>query len=298
MKECRFAVIPAKAVLHTTPADRPTAVWRAGIQSRQHLWTPAFAGVTSWGLILTLMVPFASVYADYHPIEVTHGGTIRGLVKFPSETPPRAMFANQGDARCPRGIPQDHLIVKQETRGIQNALVILDIERGKPLPLVKVQLDNKGCRFVPRIQWAPRHGSLQLVNSDPAPHNVHAYREDTTVFSVDLPVGGSPVRRPLVASGLHKINCDYHLWTRAWVYVSEHPYVAVTDAEGRFELTDIPPGTYTLRAWHEGWIEKGTEKTGQPYLAPMTDVRRVAVRRDRVTDVLLDTLEPAFLYSR
>jgi hypothetical protein len=235
-----------------------------------------------------------SSFADYHPIEVQHGGSIRGLVKFATESPPRAMFANHDEPNCPGGIPQEHLFVNQENRGIKNVLIVLEIHQGKPLKLTKTQLDNKGCRFVPRIQWAPKDTSLILINSDPALHNVHALRQDDTAFSVDLPPQGPPIRRPLVDTGLYKIDCDHHLWMRAWIYVSEHPYVTLTNAEGRFELTDVPPGTYYLRAWHEGWIEKGTEHTGQLFFQPMQQVVRVAVDHDRTTEVLLDDLQPTF----
>ena len=82
-------------------------------------------------------------------MEVKKGGVIRGLVKFPEESPPRAMFANQGDPKCPRGIPQDHLIVKQENRGIQNAVVVLVIQRGKPLPVINTTEGHVSACWLP-----------------------------------------------------------------------------------------------------------------------------------------------------
>ncbi len=234
---------------------------------------------------------FALAWAGYHPIEVKRGGTIRGLVKYPTESPPRAMFATRGDPQCPAGVPQDQLIVKQENRGIKNVLIILQISEGKPLPATGSHLTIQGCRFVPRIQWAPKGASVALTNSDPTLHNVHALRDDNTAFSINMPPGQT-VRRALLEQGLYKINDDRHLWMRTWIFAAEHPYVTVSDGQGRFELTDVPPGTYELRAWHEGWAEKGTEKTGQPLFQPMEEVLRVAVRREKVTDVLLDALEP------
>src|SRR5262249_51841721 len=159
----------------------------------------------------------------YQAIEVKHGGTIHGLVKFPAESPPRSMFGTRGDANCPAGIPQEHLIVKQENRGIKNALVVLDIHEGKPLLPANAQLDNKGCRFVPRMQWIPRGTSLKVINSDPAVHNVTALRNNVAQFSVTLQPKEPPARRPLFEPGLYKINCDRHLWMRAWIYVSDQP---------------------------------------------------------------------------
>jgi plastocyanin len=249
-------------------------------------------------LLFAFCILKSDLGAEYHPVPVERGGTLRGVVKFASETPPRGMFATRGDPGCPAGIPQEHLIVKQETRGIKNALVVLDVARGKPMQLTPGKLDNKGCRFEPRVQWVPRTAGVLLINSDATAHNVHAYRDDVTAFSVDLPAGGPPVRRPLVTAGLYKINCDRHLWMRAWIYVSDHPYVAVTDAQGRFELADVPAGVYTLRVWHEGWEEKGTDPSGQLRFQPVEQTMRVQIRREEVTDVLLDALQPAFLYPK
>jgi hypothetical protein len=248
---------------------------------------------------LPLLLALTSiVHGDYHPIEVLHGGTIRGLVKYPTETRPRAMFGTRGDANCPAGIPQEQLIVKQESRGIKNVLIVLDIKEGKPLKPMSAHLDNKNCRFIPRIQWAPKDTSLVVTNSDPTVHNVRALRHDVATFSVTIDPKGPPAQRPLVETGLYKINCDRHLWMRAWIYVTEQPYVAITDGEGRFELKDVPAGSYDLMAWHEGWTESGTEHTGQPRFIPMQEILKVTARKDEVTDVLLDDLQPTFIHGK
>lgn len=241
----------------------------------------------------------AAVAFAYEVVEVKQGGTLRGLVKFPGETAPRAMFGTRGDPLCPAGVAQEHLLVKQENRGIKNALVVLEIQKGKAFTPFQATLDNKGCRFAPRMQWMRKSANLQLTNSDPTVHNVHALRNNVTTFSVDVaPKGGPSARRPLVDVGLYKMNCDRHLWMRAWVYVSDHPYVAITDAEGRFEMKDIPAGTYTAQVWHEGWEEKGTEATGQLLYHPVEQVLKVKIIRDDVTEVLFDTLKPTFLYAK
>lgn len=234
------------------------------------------------------------VVADYEPVDVTDGGTITGLVKFPGETAPAAMYTNRDEPNCPHGIAQDHLLVKQENRGIQNVLIILEIHRGKPAPRSPAQLVNENCVFRPRVQWVSKNVNLVLKNNDPALHNVHALSQELTIFNVDLPSGGSPVRRPLIIPGLYQVNCDRHLWMRAWIYVSEHPYVAVTDATGRFTLADVPPGRYTLRAWHEGWIPRGKSSEGRMEFQPMQQIIDVDVHSGRTTDLLLEDLQATF----
>ena len=233
--------------------------------------------------------------ADYRVVPVKDGGTIRGMVKFATETPPRFMYSNQNDDHCPRGIPQQNLIVNQESRGIENALIVLEIHAGKAAPRMNPQLDNKDCAFSPHIQWVSKDSSLLITNSDITEHNVHAYLQDVTAFNATLPRGTAPIHRPLVVNGMYKINCDRHLWMRAWIYVSDHPYVAITDVDGRFTLTDVPAGDYYLRAWHEGWVEKGTERTGQIRFQRMEQVVRIAVHANQATEVLFDDMTPTFL---
>jgi hypothetical protein len=244
-------------------------------------------------LLIFLLGLTLPAFADYHPIPVQKGGTIRGVVQFSGETPAKGMFGTQGDPQCPAGIPQEHLLVRQENRGLKNALVVLDIKEGKPLVLANVPLRLKGCRFSPRLIWVPKSAGVLLTNADPTGHAVRALRNGVTAFAIRLDRGTKPLRRPLVDKGLYKLNCDRHLWERGWVYVSEHPYVAITDDHGRFELNEVPPGKYTLRVWHEGWVEKGTESSGQLLFEPESEEIRVTVRRNAVTEAVFDALSPS-----
>jgi hypothetical protein len=68
------------------------------------------------------------------------------------------------------------------------------------------------------------------------------------------------VARPMNNAGVVTLKCNGgHVWMNAEVFVIDHPYYAVTDASGRFELTDVPPGIYVIEAWHEGWGVTGRQ---------------------------------------
>ena len=220
-------------------------------------------------------------------------GTVSGVVKFPGESPPRNMFANASDHNCPHGIAQTHLLVKQDSRGLRNAVVILEREDRRVMPTrLQAQLATEGCQLIPRIQWVPLGSSLALLNKDGARHHLHAYQGSATAFEVDLPARHPSRRRPLVVPGLYKINCDQHLWERAWIYVSPHDSVVVTDAQGEFTMKNVPTGRYRIRAWHEGWVQQAKDRDGRLEFRPMQDVRDIRVREDRDTPVIFDTLSP------
>lgn len=244
----------------------------------------------SWNFVLNAfcVLIFRSFVAAVEP------GSIRGVVRFPGETPPGAMVVNETDERCPSGIPQDHLIVQQTNRGLKNVLVVLEADPVRMKPWAPVPLANDKCTFAPRVQWVPVSTAVLLKNPGVADHRVRAWRESSVTFDVTLAPGNEGVRRPMVNAGFYKINCEQHLWERSWLYVSENPYVAITNEKGEFEIKDVPSGNYSLRAWHEGWTIKGKDKQGRTEFQPREEVIRVKVRSEDTTDVLFERLSPTF----
>src|SRR5262249_5203855 len=137
--------------------------------------------------------------------------------------------------------------------GLRYAVVTLEGVQGgrKPERDTSHVLNNLACRFDPHVQVAEVGQSLDVRNGDPVLHNADARIGTDTLFNVALPPGAS-VREPLNRPGLVAITCDVrHTWMSAFVVVTDHPYHGVTDAYGEYELRDVPPGTYTLRVWHE-----------------------------------------------
>ncbi len=93
---------------------------------------------------------------------------------------------------------------------------------------------------------------LEIVNSDPTLHNIHALPKGNTEFNTGQPIQGMKTEHKFTAKEVMvPFKCDVHGWMNAYVGVLDHPYFTVSDADGKFELKGVPPGTYTIEAWHE-----------------------------------------------
>src|SRR5438552_2334406 len=123
-------------------------------------------------------------------------------------------------------------------------------------------VDNAPCRFAPRVQVVTRGQSVRVRSSDPVLHNAHSVlvaEPEVSIANLALAVSGQTMdltRRlaaTLPASGeaLVRLGCDVHPWMRGWLVVLDHPYAAVTGADGRFAIAAVPAGSYTLAVWHE-----------------------------------------------
>ncbi|MFQ5665609.1 MAG: carboxypeptidase regulatory-like domain-containing protein [Candidatus Binatia bacterium] len=204
------------------------------------------------GCILAAATQVAA-QSHYREIQVTNGGTITGHVRVTGQLPAlpaQPVFKHQD--RCGKTIPDERLVVGKDG-ALRNAVVYLEnVAAGKAIPRQRpVKLDNVKCAFVPHVLTATAGQMIQIHNSDPFLHDADARLGARTLFNVAVPKGRT-VHRPLAYPGLVDINCNVrHTWMHAYLFIGENPYHTVTDAQGRFRLEQVPPGTYTLNVWHE-----------------------------------------------
>ncbi len=203
-----------------------------------------------------------SVTLAYEGGAVSGGGKIVGTVKYAGpKVKVKKLAVTKDKKACGKPKDSQELVVGKK-KALRFAVIsISDIKKGKEAKKGKPVLDQKSCEYVPHVQAALKGSKLKIINSDPVLHNVHSYHANKrTAFNLAMPIQNQKIKKKLKKTGVISINCDAgHTWMSAYVVVFDHPYFAVSDARGQFELNDVPPGTYTLELWHEK-LGKQTQK--------------------------------------
>ena len=224
--------------------------------------------IVRFSLLVSLLVAatFAAAQSGYKVIPVVDGGTISGTVKWSGPVPKELDFPVTKDAQicAPDGkktTSLERLTVGPEG-GVANTIVYLkNISAGKAmeLPEQRRHLDQRHCHYIPHILLVPQGAQLEMQSSDATLHTIHM--DGAASYNLPFPFPNRVTSREMSTPGLVNLRCNGgHVWMNAEMMVVPHPYYAVTDESGRFTFTDVPPGTYQIVAWHEGWTLAGKEQ--------------------------------------
>ena len=215
-----------------------------GNQNQQQNSTPASSGAAA-------PAPAAAA------VDAATAATVTGKVKFEGTPPPPQSIKLSSDPYCQKANPG--LTTETEVVGKDGAVgnVFVYVKDGLgnrtfPTPSEPVVLDQKGCHYTPHVLGIQVGQPLQIVNSDDTLHNVHGLPKVNQEFNQGQPIQGMKMTHTFSAKEVMvPFKCDVHGWMNAWIGVLDHPYYAVTSADGSFSLKGLPPGTYTIEAWHE-----------------------------------------------
>ena len=121
-----------------------------------------------------------------------------------------------------------------------------------PVPAQPVVIDQTSCMYTPRVVGARVGQTVQIKNSDPLLHNIDALSGKGNGFNVGQPRAGLVYEfKPKTEEVMLHLKCDVHNWMNAYIGVVTNPYFAISNTKGTFEISKVPPGTYTIEAWHE-----------------------------------------------
>ena len=226
---------------------------------------PKYFCVSVAGAVLALAAALSA--QDYQVISVHDGGTITGTVKWSGPMPrllPAAITKDSliCDPNSQKTRDLERLIVGPQA-GVANTVVFLkEVSHGKAMDLPQQRrfLDQRHCRYEPHILLVPSDSSLQMKSSDATLHTIHM--DGAATYNLPFPFPNQVITRNMATVGLVNLKCNGgHTWMNAEMFVVPHPYYAVTDESGKFELSEVPPGVYEIVAWHEGWKVAHQEAT-------------------------------------
>ncbi|HJQ83743.1 MAG TPA: hypothetical protein VKA21_06700 [Candidatus Binatia bacterium] len=190
----------------------------------------------------------------YEAVAVTDGGTLSGTVAFEGTPPaPPKLEVTKDPEVCGKEKVAPNLMTGAGN-GIANVVVVVQATKGKKLdaPAANPVFDQKTCEFHPHVLAFPAGSTIDVLNSDGILHNLH------TTSSVNPSTNqAQPKFKPKMQIKVDKpewpiaVKCDVHGWMSGYWISQEHPYYAVTDANGAFKIADVPPGDYQVELWQE-----------------------------------------------
>jgi hypothetical protein len=190
-------------------------------------------------------------------VDTSKAGTLAGRVLFDGPAPVNPPIKMVADPSCLKANPNGAVFETYSVHdgGLDNVFVYVKDGLGNyyfDTPTEPVKLDQQGCRYMPHVFGIRVGQPLEILNSDSTLHNVHAQPKTNQEFNFPQQIAGMKNLKTFSAPEVMvPFKCDVHGWMNAYAGVVANPYFAVTSNGGKFELKDLPAGSYTIEAWHE-----------------------------------------------
>lgn len=204
-------------------------------------------------------------------IDEVNGATVTGKVSFTGDAPKMKtidMSANPACAREHAGGTKSEEVVVNDNGTLK--YVFVWVKSGLPdkqwqVASTPVELDQKGCMYTPHVIGVMTGQNVEIKNTDPTNHNVHPLPRVNQEWNQSQPPKGDPLIRSFAREEVMiPVKCNVHPWMRSYIGVVGHPFFAVTGADGTFTIKGLPPGNYTIEAWHEKYGTQDLQVTVAP----------------------------------
>ena len=259
-------------------------------------------------LLAVSLISAADAPAKKAPVLLNDGqhGSVSGQFLLEGAVPKPEIIVKQGDPAAKdasvcaaKNLVSDALVIDPKTKGIRHIFVyIRKFDATKIHPKLKdaakqdLVFDQKGCQFTPHTLVVRTGQNVVVKSGDNCAHNTHTYpirnRANNFILNANNRTG-IKLKHPLAEFLPTTVKCDIHPWMGAYWLILDHPYAAVTDAQGRFTVTGLPAGEYEFRCWQErvGYVAAGTRrgfkvtiKAGQTTKLPATNVPVAKFKED------------------
>jgi plastocyanin len=194
----------------------------------------------------------------YFQVDPATAGGVRGKITFAGKAPAAKRISMDSEEDCQKLHKQpvfDVALAVGPDKGVGNVFVYVKSGlEGKTFPPASeaVVLEQKGCQFVPRVLALRTGQNLAVRNSDPVSHNVHPMPKNNRDWNQQQPPQSADLKRKFgFPEVMIPVKCNVHAWMKSYIAVLDHPYFAITGEKGEFAVSNLPPGEYTVAAWHE-----------------------------------------------
>lgn len=200
---------------------------------------------------------------------VADAATVAGLVKLEGTSPKMPAIQMNADSTCAAQhttAQASEEVIVGAAGELANVIVYVKNAPATPVPSTPATLDQKGCMYIPHVSAVQAGQAVKIKNSDPTLHNVHAMPKVNSQFNE-----GQPVQNMVADKKFDKveptpfvIKCDVHGWMKSYMAVLPSSYHSVSQTNGTFSIANLPPGNYTLVAWHEKYGTQEQQVTVGP----------------------------------
>lgn len=185
--------------------------------------------------------------------------TVMGKVNFTGAKPTARPIRMDAEKYCAEQhggapVPSEEVVINSDGT-LANVFVWVKDglgDRSFPVPAEPAKLDQKGCMYTPHVMGMVAGQNLEVTNSDETTHNVHPQPKENQEWNMSQPPKAAPISKAFAREEMMvPVKCNVHPWMKSYIGVVKHPFFAVTGKDGSFTIKGLPPGDYTIAAWHE-----------------------------------------------
>ena len=214
------------------------------------------------------VIAFGCLYAT-RGVSAAAQGKITGTVKLDGTAPHMKGIDMSKDPYCVKQHESNPAklenVVVGSGGGLANVVLYisegLSATEGSAVPSDQPTFDQKGCQYTPHVIALHTGQELQVVNADQTSHNIHPLAKVNREWNKSQPPGSPPIQEKFDSPEFISVKCNIHPWMHGWFAVLKTNHSAITAENGAFSLPNLPPGKYTITAWHEDYGTQTQEVT-------------------------------------